>query len=71
MIKENSSIFVKIFMFHAQKGSFFCTITLFLCNKESDFLKKVCTTQRKCVTLHPISAKGCKNFKIAKSLLTF
>ena len=42
-----------------------------MCNQVTVFLKKICVSERKCVTLHLISAKGRKFFKIAKSLLTF
>ena len=34
------------------------------------FLKKICVSERKCVTLHPESGKTRKIFKIANSLLT-
>jgi hypothetical protein len=43
------------------KGAIFCTITTLLCNRASLFLKKICVTDRKCVTLHPQTAKGRKN----------
>ena len=29
-----------------------------MCNQVTVFLKKICVSERKCVTLHPISAKG-------------
>ena len=35
------------------------------------FLKKICVSERKCVTLHPESGKSRKIFKIANTLLTF
>jgi len=63
--------FFFLFVKCGQNRAIFCTNTPLVCNIGAVFLKKICVSERKCVTLHPISAKSRKNFKIAKSLLTF
>ena len=49
-----------------EKGPIFCTNTPRVCNKQSLFLKKICVTDGKCVTLHPQTAKSRKKFQDSK-----